>query len=246
MLRIERLELPLDEFALSVHLDLESRVTAIVGPSGAGKTSLLETIAGFRTPRRGRIELDGEVLLDVAAGRDLPARLRHIGYVPQDDTLFPHLTVRRNLTYADSAGRASPAGEFDRVVAVLELESLLERGISKLSGGERRRVAVGRALLSAPRLLLCDEPLAGLHAGLKARILSYLRKVREEFPIPFLYVAHDAAEVSMLADEVVALEQGNVVGRGAAGFFRWSESSFYVEPPPANDTSSPPGTRSRK
>ncbi|MCA1581530.1 MAG: ATP-binding cassette domain-containing protein [Acidobacteria bacterium] len=159
MLRIVDLELPLSEFPLRAHLDLESRVTAVVGPSGAGKTSLLETIAGFRTPRRGRIELDGETLLDVAAGRNLPARLRRIGYVPQDDTLFPHLTVRRNLAYAWAAGRDSPTGEFDRVVAVLELDAVLERGISNLSGGERRRVALGRALLARPRLLLCDEPL---------------------------------------------------------------------------------------
>ncbi|MFN2633491.1 MAG: ATP-binding cassette domain-containing protein [Thermoanaerobaculia bacterium] len=212
MLRIVDLELPLSEFPLRAHLDLESRVTAVVGPSGAGKTSLLETIAGFRTPRRGRIELDGETLLDVAAGRNLPARLRRIGYVPQDDTLFPHLTVRRNLAYAWAAGRDSPTGEFDRVVAVLELDAVLERGISNLSGGERRRVALGRALLARPRLLLCDEPLAGLHSELKARILTYLKRVRDEFPIPMLYVAHDAGEVAMLADEVVALERGTVVG----------------------------------
>ncbi|MEP6768538.1 MAG: ATP-binding cassette domain-containing protein [Acidobacteriota bacterium] len=223
MLRIVHVELPLGEFPLFAHLDMESRVTAIVGPSGAGKTSLLETIAGFLTPRRGRIELDGEILLDAEAGRNVPPRARRVGYVPQDDTLFPHRTVRRNLTYASDAGRDSPAGEFDRVVAVLELEPLLERGISKLSGGERRRVAVGRALLSHPRLLLCDEPLAGLHPELKVRILSYLKRVREEFSIPMLYVAHDAAEVAMLADEVVALERGAVVGRGAAKSFAWSE-----------------------
>lgn len=226
MLRIADLELPLAEFPLCAHLDLESRVTAVVGPSGAGKTSLLETIAGFRAPRRGRIELDGEILLDVEAGRNLPARLRRIGYVPQDDTLFPHLTVRRNLGYASAASRDLPASEFDRVVAVLELEPLLDRGISKLSGGERRRVALGRALLARPHLLLCDEPLAGLHQELKGRILSYLKKIREEFPIPMLYVAHDSAEVAMLADEVVALERGAVVGRGPAGTFTWTESSL--------------------
>lgn len=245
MLRIADLELPLAEFPLRAHLDLESRVTAVVGPSGAGKTSLLETIAGFRTPRRGRIELDGETLLDVAAGRNLPARLRRIGYVPQDDTLFPHLTVRRNLTYASAAGRGSPAAEFDRVVGVLELEPVLERGIPTLSGGERRRVAVGRALLSHPRLLLCDEPLAGLHPELKVRILSYLKRVREEFSIPMLYVAHDTAEVAMLADEVVVLERGTVVGRGAAEAFTWKESSFDGRTSPMEKTVPPFPTRSK-
>ncbi len=237
MLRIAGLEVLLAEFPLCAHLDLEARVTAIVGPSGAGKTSLLETIAGFRTPRRGRIELDGEVLLDLAAGRNLPARVRRIGYVPQDDTLFPHLTVRRNLGYASAAGRGSPPGEFERVVAVLELEPFLERGTSKLSGGERRRVALGRALLAHPRLLLCDEPLAGLHPELKVRILSYLKRVREEFPIPMLYVAHDAAEVAMLADEVVSLERGNVVGRGAAGAFTRAASTIGGGRSPTEDPS---------
>lgn len=220
MLEISNLELPLSEFTLRVHLDLASHVTAVVGPSGAGKTSLLETIAGFRTPTRGRIELDGETLLDAEAGRALAPRRRRIGYVPQDETLFPHLTVRRNLTYgAPAAGSATSMQQFDRVVGVLELGSLLERGISRLSGGERRRVAVGRALLADPHLLLCDEPLAGLHSELKSRILSYLKAVRDEFPIPMLYVAHDAGEVRMLADEVVALDRGSVAGRGPAAAF---------------------------
>ncbi|MEO8432118.1 MAG: ATP-binding cassette domain-containing protein [Acidobacteriota bacterium] len=216
MLEITHLELPLAEFTLDVHIALRSRVTAIVGPSGAGKTSLLETIAGFRTPRRGRIELDGETLFDAGARRTVPARRRRIGYVPQDDTLFPHLTVRRNLTYSTASRDDGSAGSFDRVVAVLELEPILERGVANLSGGERRRVAIGRALLSRPRLLLCDEPLSGLHPELKDRILAYLQAVGEEFPIPVLYVAHDAAEVATLADEVVAFDRGRVVSRSAA------------------------------
>ncbi len=226
MLEISHLELPLAEFTLRVHLELGSRVTAIVGPSGAGKTSLLETIAGFRTPVQGRIALDGKMLVDAERGRALPTRRRQIGYVPQDETLFPHLTVRRNLMYGAAAERSASAMQpFDRVVGVLELGALLDRGIANLSGGERRRVAVGRALLADPRLLLCDEPLAGLHPELKSRILSYLRAVRDEFPIPMLYVAHDAAEVQMLADEVVALERGIVVGRGPAAPFAGHEST---------------------
>jgi molybdate transport system ATP-binding protein len=211
MLRFAAVELPLAEFVLRVDLELSSAVTAVVGPSGSGKTSLLEIAAGFRTPSRGRVEFERELLSDAASGGFVPPRDRRIGYIPQDDTLFPHLSVRGNLEYG--APRVEPAAARDlaRVVGALDLKPLLERGPSNLSGGERRRVAIGRALLSRPRLLLCDEPLTGLDRELKLRILEYLRIVRAEFAVPIVYVAHDAEEVRALASEVVALDRGRVV-----------------------------------
>jgi molybdate transport system ATP-binding protein len=146
----------------------------------------------------------------------MPPRDRRIGYVSQDDTLFPHLSVTRNLTYGRAAPWSATDPETAKVVDVLELRSVLDRGTSKLSGGERRRVAIGRAILSRPRLLLCDEPLTGLDRELKARILSYLETIKREFSIPMIYVAHDAAEVRALADDVVVLERGRIAPGGIA------------------------------
>lgn len=187
------LVLPLAHHTLEAAIDLRARTTAIYGPSGSGKTSLLETIAGLRTPLRGTIELMGR---DVTR---LAPRERKVGYVPQDDALFPHLSVRRNIFYG------APDGD-DHVVEVLEIGHLLDRGVRHLSGGERKRVALARALLSRPEVLLLDEPLAGVDTGLRTRVLSYLLRVREEFPIPMLYVTHQREEVLALCEEVVVLE----------------------------------------
>jgi molybdate transport system ATP-binding protein len=202
---------PLGPFTLAVDAAATARVTAVFGASGAGKTSLLEIVAGLRRPEAGRVLLNGRVLDDAAAGLHVPPRLRRVGYVPQDDTVFPHLTVQANLGYARAASPAAAA----RVVDVLELGPLLARRPAGLSGGERRRVALGRALLASPEILLLDEPLTGLDAPLKERVLAHLRRVREEFAVPTLYVSHAPDEVFALADEVLVLDRGSVALRGA-------------------------------
>ena len=216
MLSLEGFRLPLTPFVLELDAALSAHVTAVFGPSGAGKTSLLEAVAGLRPPQRGRIVLSGRVLDDAAAGIRVPPRQRAVGYVTQDDSVFPHLSVAGNLRYGAGRGaaRKPPLGE-DRVVDTLGLASLLDRRPATLSGGERRRVALGRALLSAPEILLLDEPLSGLDRPLKERVLEHLLRVKEAFPLPILYVTHEAAEVAALADEVVVLEAGRLAARGA-------------------------------
>ncbi|HEY4642377.1 MAG TPA: ATP-binding cassette domain-containing protein [Thermoanaerobaculia bacterium] len=189
---IENLVLPLAHFDLEVTATMSARVTAIFGPSGAGKTSLLDAIAGLRPLQKGRILFDDVVL------SDLPARDRRIGYVPQETALFPHLSVARNIRYG---GRHDE----QHVIDVLEIGHLLDRGVTKLSGGEQKRVALARALLSAPRLLLLDEPMAGLDRALRERILPFLQRVRDDLGVPMLYVTHDQEELSAIADAVITL-----------------------------------------
>ena len=195
--------LPLAHFALDVSLELNAQATALYGPSGAGKTSLLELIAGLRAPRSGRIELHGRDVTDV------PPRLRRVGYVPQDDALFPHMSVRQNVFYSRGPKPAP------HVIDVLEIGPLLDRGVKRLSGGERKRVALARALLSDPEVLLLDEPLSGVDFALRDRVLEHLVRVRDEFPIPTIYVTHQMAEVEAICDEIVHLERGRVVSRAA-------------------------------
>jgi molybdate transport system ATP-binding protein len=190
-------------------------VTAVFGRSGAGKTALLEALAGLRRPQAGRIELDGRTVLDVRHGIDVPSRRREIGYVPQDLALFPHLSVRANLLYGSRGAGAADGVSLAHVIAVLDLAPLLDRGVESLSGGERQRVALGRALASRPRVLLLDEPLASLDAGLKHRSLDLLRRIQSEFAVPMLYVTHAPEEVVALCDEVVLLESGRCVAHGA-------------------------------
>ena len=187
---------PLAHFTLEVSIEMNARTTALYGPSGAGKTSLLEVIAGLRTPVRGNVEIHGRLVNDV------PPRKRRVGYVPQDDALFPHLSVRQNITYGGPIDEA--------VIHVLEIAHLLERDVRKLSGGERKRVALARALLSHPAVLLLDEPLSGVDAELRARVLEHLVRVRDEFPIPMIYVTHDRDEASVICEEMVMLERGRV------------------------------------
>jgi len=214
-LHLQRIVLPLTSFDLELDLELPHHVTAIFGPSGAGKTSLLDLIAGLRQATSAIIRLDDFVLTDTTKDLTLPARRRRVGYVPQDMALFPHLSVRRNLLYGHHPEEESnPLFGFEHVAKVLELNAVLERGIAHLSGGEKQRVTLGRALLSSPRLLLLDEPLSSLDAKLKNQILPFLKRLRDEFPIPILYVTHSADEVSALCDEVLVLDQGRVVKRG--------------------------------
>lgn len=228
-LALQQLRLPLAHFTLEVDAVLSGRVTAVFGASGAGKTSLLELIAGLRRPAHGAIRLDDTELTDVAAHRSIRAEHRGIGYVPQEGALFPHLTVGQNLRFGFKPDRPRPAGlSFEHVAEVLELSALTERPIAALSGGEKQRVALGRALLSAPRLLLLDEPLAGLDAPLRQRLLPYLALVRDEFAIPMLYVTHSPDEVMALCDDVLILTAGQVTDRGApAALFRPSDLPHY-------------------
>jgi molybdate transport system ATP-binding protein len=190
--------LPLAHFTLEVSVAMTARTTALYGPSGAGKTSLLEVIAGLRKPRRGEVVIHDRVVTD------LPPRKRRVGYVPQDDALFPHLSVRQNITYGGAID--------DAVISVLEIAHLLDRSVTRLSGGERKRVALARALLSHPEVLLLDEPLSGVDSELSARVLEHLVRVRDEFPVPMIYVTHDLAEASVICEEIVMMERGRITG----------------------------------
>jgi molybdate transport system ATP-binding protein len=203
-------------FETRVRFETDTRVTALFGRSGAGKTSLVNMIAGLARPDRGRIEIDGKVLFDSAAGIDVPVHARRIGYVFQEPRLFPHYSVRRNLLYGHDRVHASKRYvELDHVVELLGLRDLLERRPGDLSGGEKQRVAIGRALLAHPRILLFDEPLASLDTHRKNEILQYIELMRDDVRIPMVYVSHAVDEVLRLADSVVLLAAGKVVAAGA-------------------------------
>ena len=206
-LRLESVVLRLPSVTLRLEATLAGPVTGLCGPSGAGKTTLLEMIAGLRRPDAGRIVLGEEVLTDGRAGPHLPPEKRGIGYVPQDLGLFPHLNAGANLLFGFRPG-VHDASMPDRVIEVLKLCGLLPRPVAELSGGEKQRVAIGRALLARPRFLLLDEPLTGLDDALKDRVLSLVRTVVAEFQVPVIYVSHSQAELAALGGEVFALEQG--------------------------------------
>jgi molybdate transport system ATP-binding protein len=215
-LLLKKMSLPLASFELQADLEFSGRCTAIFGPSGAGKTSLLDLIAGLRRPASAFIQLNDDVMTDTSRGLFIPAKSRGIGYVPQDLALFPHLSVRQNLLYGfKTHGMTNGSIGFDRIVDLLEIRGLLARSTTSLSGGERQRVALARALLAAPRLLLLDEPLANLDLKLKARIVPYLVRIRDEFKIPILYVTHDRFETLALADQMVILADGRIVQHGS-------------------------------
>src|SRR5690606_9369414 len=188
-----------------------SGITAIFGVSGAGKTSLINAISGLTRPQSGRIVLNNRVLNDVEHKIYLSPDKRRIGYVFQDARLFPHYSVRGNLRYGMAK---SMAGQFNKLVALLGIEPLLDRLPSSLSGGEKQRVAIGRALLTAPELLLLDEPLASLDIPRKRELLPYLQRLAREINIPMLYVSHSLDEILHLADKVLVLENGNVKAFG--------------------------------
>lgn len=198
------------DFELQVAFASSARHLALFGPSGSGKTSVLLALAGLRRPDAGRIAFDGEVLFDSDRGVLVPAASRGLGVVFQDGRLFPHLRVRDNLLYAQRSVTAGVGVPFDAAVELLGLSELLGRWPATLSGGEARRVAIGRALLSRPRALLLDEPLVGLHREARSQVLAYLRRLREEIRLPTLLVSHQPDEVQALAEEVVLLDDGRV------------------------------------
>jgi molybdate transport system ATP-binding protein len=205
MLTIE-IELQRGAFRRHIHIEDDARVIALSGHSGAGKTSVLHAIAGLVKPLSGHIEIDGIRLYDSVRGIDIAPHRRRVGYVFQDTRLFPHLDVRRNLQYGRHIGDAANAFGFDAVVALLGIEPLLQRRIANLSGGETQRIALGRALLSQPALLLLDEPLSMLDQARREELIPYLQRVRDETTLPIVYVSHSADEVKRLTDAVHVLD----------------------------------------
>ena len=202
-------EKQLGEFRIAAQFRTPTGATALFGPSGAGKTSIINMIAGLLRPDKGRIALGGDTLFDSTTGVHMPAHRRRIGYVFQEGRLFPHISVRRNIAYGRwMNGIARDAGEEERLIAMLNLAALLQRRPGKLSGGERQRVAIARALLTRPRLLLLDEPLASLDAGRKEEILPYLERLRDSAGVPIIYVSHHAEEIRRIATTVVRIESG--------------------------------------
>ncbi|MGY5809427.1 molybdenum ABC transporter ATP-binding protein [Rhizobium sp. LEGMi198b] len=207
----------LGAFSLEAAFTSDGGVTALFGRSGSGKTSIIRIIAGLIQPDHGRVDLDGTVLADTDAQVFVPRHRRRFGYVFQEARLFPHLSVQQNLNYGRwFAPKSGHSESFDGVVDLLGIAALLDRRPAKLSGGEKQRVAIGRALLSSPRLLLMDEPLAALDEARKAEILPYLERLRDETKVPIIYVSHSIAEVARLANRVVVLRDGKVEATGPA------------------------------
>jgi molybdate transport system ATP-binding protein len=205
------------DFALDAAFEAPKGITVLFGRSGSGKTTVVNAVAGLLKPQAGRIAVDGHVLLDTTRRVFLPPHRRRIGYVFQEGRLFPHLTVRQNLTYGRwFAPKEAPREDVGRVVEMLGIGPLLDRRPGALAGGEKQRVAIGRALLSAPEIILADEPLAALDEARRAEILPYFERLRDEIEVPILYVSHSAAEVARLATTVVALEAGRVTKSGPA------------------------------
>ena len=203
------------EFRLDAAFSAAGGLTALFGRSGSGKTSLVNLLAGLAPAEDGRISIDGLVLFDSALGIDLPPERRRLGYVFQDARLFPHLSVRGNLVYGMKRVRpAERHQDFDNVVDLLDLRFLMERRPRTLSGGETQRVAIGRALLASPRLLLMDEPLASLDAARKDEVLPLIERLRDEAGLPIVYVSHALEEVVRLADTMVLMSDGRVVASG--------------------------------
>ena len=194
-----------DQFVLTVRDSASVEVLGLSGRSGSGKTSLLESIAGIRTPDRGEIRVGERTLFSSARRINIPARDRQIGYVPQDALLFPNLDVRGNIL--DGAKGTA----FASLVAILDLAALLDRRVGMLSGGEKQRVAIARALMTRPSILLLDEPLAGVDRERRDVILPYILRIRKELHVPLIYVTHDRDELTTIADRVLRLDRGNVI-----------------------------------
>jgi molybdate transport system ATP-binding protein len=210
---LKNVSLRLGGFHLRIHEEFNARVTGLFGPSGAGKTTLLEIIAGLRGIDQGALTLGPETVNESARNVFVPTEKRRVGYVPQDLALFPHKTVKQNLLFG-ARKTEEPSSLLKEVLSVLELENLLERFPENLSGGEKQRVALGRALMSAPRLLLLDEPLSSVDSELKERVSAFIAKTITAFKIPVIYVSHDSSELAGICDEVFLLNAGKIQARG--------------------------------
>jgi molybdate transport system ATP-binding protein len=218
-------------FRLTARIAASGGALALCGASGAGKTTLLNIVAGLLRPQAGRVVIDGAVLLDTAAAVDLAPRRRRIGYVFQEARLFPHLNVEQNLRYGQ---RLTPPArrfvDFDAVTSLLGIRPLLARRPDRLSGGEKQRVAIGRALLVSPSLLLLDEPLAALDDARRMDILGYIEKMRDAFSIPIIFVSHRVSEVERLASDIAVIEQGRLIEVRAGGAPARIGASAAIQP----------------
>jgi molybdate transport system ATP-binding protein len=194
-----------DSFLLHVRESASVEVLGLFGPSGSGKTSLLEAIAGIRTPDEGEIRVGERQLFSSKDRINIPARDRRIGYVPQDALLFPNMSVEGNIRYG------ARSGDFNSLIDMLDLRPLLDRRVHNLSGGEKQRVAIARAMMTHPSILLLDEPLAAVDRERRDRILPYVLRIRKEMHVPLIYVTHDADEITAIADHVLRLSEGRVV-----------------------------------
>ncbi len=212
------------DFSLRVRESSHVEVLGLFGSSGSGKTTLLEIIAGLRTPSAGEIRIGDSTLFDSARGINLPPRERHIGYVPQDVLLFPHLDVRSNLLYG------ARERTLESLADILDIRALLARPVGNLSGGERQRVAIGRALMTKPALMLLDEPLAAVDRARREQILPYLLRVRRELHVPLVYVTHDAVELAHIADRVLVIEDGRVARAGAPHIIKAADAPTQRSP----------------
>ena len=219
-----RAKLRRGDFRLDVDLAWDERVAVIFGPSGSGKTTLFEIVLGLHPEARARVELGGMALDDPDRGIRVALERRGLGWVPQEPSLFPHLSVRDNLRFGRSRAGEGGDREFERAVDVLEIGDLLSRPVGGLSGGERQRVAIARALASGPRALLMDEPLAALDLPLRARVLPYLLRVRDELDIPILYITHDPDEALIVGELVAVLDAGRCVALGPPREVLWSRA----------------------
>lgn len=202
----------LADFQIDAKFESAGGLTVLFGSSGAGKTSIINMIAGLSRPASGQIKLDNVILFDCRQKIDVPAHKRRIGYVFQDARLFPHLSVKQNLNYGSWFSSPESGFDRDRIIALLGIEELMGRMPNKLSGGEKQRVAIGRALFSNPKMLLMDEPLASLDQSRKSEIMSYIETLRDTLKIPIVYVSHSEDETSRLASQIVTIENGHVIG----------------------------------
>ncbi|MBW2317022.1 MAG: ATP-binding cassette domain-containing protein, partial [Deltaproteobacteria bacterium] len=220
-----RIEIRLDrgDFVLEVAVGWDERVAVVFGPSGSGKSTLFEAVLGLHRSANTSIRLNG-VCLDSPEGLHVPPHRRDLGWVPQSPTLFPHLSVRENVNFGCARASERAPQALARATEVLEIGSLLDRSVDQLSGGERQRVAIARALASGPRALLMDEPLASLDVPLRARVLPYLLRVRDELDLPILYITHDPDEALLVGEVVVVLDKGRVVAQGPPRDVLWSRS----------------------